>query len=97
LVAGSEVVKRLKTSSGVPDSGGAAYEYPNTFAIVGTRYTTIRVGPTACAIGASPKQTSTSGVRNPALTGLIGFLTGGVVVLNRINGFIGLVIFLSFI
>jgi energy-coupling factor transporter transmembrane protein EcfT len=51
-------------------------------------------GPTACAIGASPKQASSSRMRNPALTGLIGFLTGGVVVLNRINGFIGLVIFL---
>ena len=34
LVAGSEVVKRLETSAGVPDTSGAADEHPNTFAIV---------------------------------------------------------------
>src|SRR5882724_8484486 len=36
-------------------------------------------GPTACAVGASPRQASSSGMRNP-LTRLIGFLTGGIVV-----------------
>src|SRR6266536_3276719 len=51
-------------------------------------------GPTACAIGASPKQTSRSGMRNPTPTGPIGFLTGGIVILNRINDFIGVVFFL---
>ncbi len=33
-------------------------------------------GPTACAVGASPKQTSSSGMRNPAVAGLIKFLMG---------------------
>src|SRR6266550_8596187 len=41
-------------------------------------------GPTACAIGASPKHASRSAMRS-----------GGIVVLNRVNDFIGLVIFLS--
>jgi hypothetical protein len=44
LVAGSEVVNRLENSAGVPDPRGAADEYPNTFAIVGAGYVTVRVG-----------------------------------------------------
>ena len=44
LVAGSEVVKRLVTGAGVPDSTGAADQYPNTFAIVGAGYGALRVG-----------------------------------------------------
>ena len=44
LVAGGEVVKRLETSAGVPDTSGAADEDPNAFAIVGARYVTVRVG-----------------------------------------------------
>src|SRR6266487_2023800 len=42
-------------------------------------------GPTACAIGASPKEASSSAMRS-----------GGVVVLNRANGFIGLFLQLSY-
>jgi hypothetical protein len=44
LIAGSEVVKCLETGAGVPDPTGAADEYPNTFAIVGAGYVTVRVG-----------------------------------------------------
>jgi len=44
LVAGSEVIKRLETSSGVPDPSGAADERPDAFAIVGAGYGTARVG-----------------------------------------------------
>ena len=44
MIAGSEVVKRLETSPGVPDPTGAADEHPNIFAIVGTRYATVCVG-----------------------------------------------------
>ena len=44
LVAGSEVVKRLETSAGVPDPSSAADEHPDTFAIVGAGYGALRVG-----------------------------------------------------
>jgi len=44
LVAGSEVVKCLETSAGVPDSSGAAHEHPDTFAIVRAEYGAFRVG-----------------------------------------------------
>jgi hypothetical protein len=44
LVAGSDVVKRLETGAGVPHPNGAADEHPNTFAIVGAGYGTVRVG-----------------------------------------------------
>jgi len=44
LIASSKVVKRLETSAGVPDPGGAADEYPNTFPIVGAGYGAVRVG-----------------------------------------------------
>ena len=39
-----EVSKCLETSAGVPDPGGPADEHPDTFAIVGTGYVTVRVG-----------------------------------------------------
>jgi hypothetical protein len=38
------VVKRLETSAGVPDPSSPADEHPDTFAIVGARYGTLRVG-----------------------------------------------------
>ncbi len=44
LVAGSEVVKRLETSAGIPHPTGAADKHPNTFPIVGAGYGTVRVG-----------------------------------------------------
>ena len=44
LVAGSELVKRLEASASVPDPTGAADQHPSTFAIVGARYGTVRVG-----------------------------------------------------
>jgi hypothetical protein len=44
LVAGSEVVKGLETSAGIPDPSGAADEDPNAFAIVGAGYGAVRVG-----------------------------------------------------
>ena len=44
LVAGSEVVKRLEASAGVPDPSGAVDQHPNTFAIVGAGYGAVRVG-----------------------------------------------------
>src|SRR5882672_6341423 len=44
LVAGSEVVKRLETSAGIPHPTGAANKHPNTFPIVGAGYGTVRVG-----------------------------------------------------
>ena len=37
LVADSEVVKRLETSAGVPDTSGAVHEHPDPFAIIGAR------------------------------------------------------------
>jgi len=70
LIAGSEVVKRLETGAGVPDPSGAADEHTNTFAIVGARYVTVRVGPTACAISASPKQASRNGTKRSSLVHL---------------------------
>src|SRR5438874_1862841 len=39
-------------------------------------------GPTACALGKSVKQTSTSGMRSPAIAGRIDFLTHRIVVLR---------------
>ncbi len=64
LVAGSEVVKRLETSAGVPDPSGAVDQHPNPFAIIGARLCRrpCRDRPLA-PIGASPKQTSRSGIR----------------------------------
>jgi hypothetical protein len=44
LVAGSEVVKRLEPSAGVPYPSGVADEHPNPFAIIGTWDVAIRVG-----------------------------------------------------
>ena len=44
LVAGSEVVKRLKASAGIPDTSGAADEHPNPFAVIATRDVALRVG-----------------------------------------------------
>ena len=44
LVAGSEMVKRLESSAGVPDPSGAAHEHPNPFAVVGAGYGAVRVG-----------------------------------------------------
>ena len=44
LVAGSEVVKRLEPSAGIPDTTGATHEHTNPFAIIGTRDIALRVG-----------------------------------------------------
>src|SRR5919106_34467 len=44
LVATGEVVKRLETSAGVPDSSGAADEHANAFPVVGAGYVAVRVG-----------------------------------------------------
>ena len=55
LVAGSEVVKRLETSASIPHPTGAANQYPNTFAIVGSRYTTVRVGTNRLRHRCKPK------------------------------------------
>ena len=55
LVAGSEVVKRLETSAGVPDTSGAVHEHPNTFAIVGAGYGAARVGTDCLRHRCKPK------------------------------------------
>ncbi len=44
LVAGREVVKRLETGASVPDPSGSVDEHPDTFAIVGAGYGTVRIG-----------------------------------------------------
>ena len=56
LVAGSDVVKRLETSAGVPDPSSEAHEHPNTFAIVGAGwYVTVRVRTHRLHHGRKPK------------------------------------------
>ena len=44
LVAGREVVKRLETGASVPDPSGSVDEHPDTFAIIGAGYGTVRIG-----------------------------------------------------
>ena len=82
---GGVVEERCKTKSGVIDPAGYAKKVPR-FPQPYCRSGSLRQGPgtTACALGKNAKQTRSTETRS-----------GGIVVLNRINGFIGPVIFLS--
>ena len=64
LVAGSEVVKRLEPSAGVPDPSRAAHKHPNTFPIVGSRGYAVRVGTYRLRHRQKREAASRSGMRS---------------------------------